>query len=278
MKTTKTKELAKYAYVSSYAKELLKDVPEEFELSDTELKVVKLSELGFPNGAMTKEFLNNEFLAKHGLALCEPQDIFKLDVNRTDLVILGMKPIKDSDGDPSLLGSGRSDDGRWLRTFCDYPDGGWNDGGGFAFCVKQVSALKTSDPKNSLSLSPLSLENFFNKVKKGTNEKDCWLWTGSKDKYGYGSFGIRGKTQKTHRVAYNMEYGSIIKNMVVHHECGVTVCVNPKHLKLVTHEDNTRIKNGITTKNPRKLKILALAERVDALEADMKKIRKFLII
>jgi hypothetical protein len=47
-------------------------------------------------------------------------------------------PIKDSDGDPLLLRVCRDDGGRWLSTFYDDPDGGWDRGSGFAFAVSQV--------------------------------------------------------------------------------------------------------------------------------------------
>lgn len=47
-------------------------------------------------------------------------------------------PIKDSVGDPYLLGSGRIDDGRWLHAFYDRPDDYWVDCGGFAFVLPQV--------------------------------------------------------------------------------------------------------------------------------------------
>jgi hypothetical protein len=49
-------------------------------------------------------------------------------------------PIKDSDGDPSLLSADRRDGGPWLRTACGGPDGEWGRGIGFAFVVSQVSA------------------------------------------------------------------------------------------------------------------------------------------
>jgi len=53
--------------------------------------------------------------------------------------IVGMhEPIKDSDGDPSLLNSYRNFDGRWLGASCGRPDVIWDDDGGFAFAVPQV--------------------------------------------------------------------------------------------------------------------------------------------
>lgn len=44
------------------------------------------------------------------------------------------EPIKDSDGDPSLLGASWSDGGRWLDT---WPGSRWNRDSGFAFVVSE---------------------------------------------------------------------------------------------------------------------------------------------
>ena len=51
------------------------------------------------------------------------------------------KPIKDSDGDPSLLGAHRYGAGPWLSADYGRPDGGWNRVNGFAFAVSQVSSV-----------------------------------------------------------------------------------------------------------------------------------------
>ena len=48
------------------------------------------------------------------------------------------EPIKDSDGDPCLLGTGRSDGGPWLGAYCDRPDYQWRCDSGFAFAVAQA--------------------------------------------------------------------------------------------------------------------------------------------
>lgn len=52
-----------------------------------------------------------------------------------------------SDGDPNLLNSNRNDDGRWLNANYDRSDDKWNDNGGFAFVVPQLSSF----PRQELS-------------------------------------------------------------------------------------------------------------------------------
>ena len=46
-----------------------------------------------------------------------------------------------SDGNPNLLNSNRDDDGRRLNAYYDNPDNQWNDNGGFAFVVSQLSSF-----------------------------------------------------------------------------------------------------------------------------------------
>jgi len=53
-------------------------------------------------------------------------------------IITMHEPIKDSDGDPSLLRVSRGDDDPWLSTSYDNPAYRWNRGYGFAFVVSQV--------------------------------------------------------------------------------------------------------------------------------------------
>ncbi|MFA5935087.1 MAG: hypothetical protein WC827_04335 [Candidatus Paceibacterota bacterium] len=47
------------------------------------------------------------------------------------------EPIKDSDGDLSLLNVDRNGGGRWLNTYYDCPDSRWDRGYGFAFAAAQ---------------------------------------------------------------------------------------------------------------------------------------------
>ncbi|HEY9583271.1 MAG TPA: hypothetical protein VJK09_03150, partial [Candidatus Paceibacterota bacterium] len=55
--------------------------------------------------------------------------------------IITMHELIQVGGDPSVLGAGRSGDGRWLNACRIKPDGRWNREVGFAFVVPQVSAL-----------------------------------------------------------------------------------------------------------------------------------------
>lgn len=71
--------------------------------------------------------------------------------------------------------------------------------------------------------------------------KNCWIWQGRINKYGYGIAKHNGKTIHAHRFAYLMFYGSIPPGMVVHHTCKNKACVNPKHLKPLTASEHTTL-------------------------------------
>jgi len=83
-------------------------------------------------------------------------------------------------------------------------------------------------------------ERFWSNVDKECSEFfDCWEWTGFKTRWGYGGFSLNHKSYLAHRVAWELVNGKIPEGMCVLHECDNKKCVNPDHLKLGTHQDNT---------------------------------------
>ena len=76
-------------------------------------------------------------------------------------------------------------------------------------------------------------EDFFRYVME---QNGCWLWTGTKDRDGYGLFHC-GQRVRAHRWIFEQS-NTLPKGMLVCHTCDTPGCVNPLHLYAGTHRDN----------------------------------------
>jgi hypothetical protein len=99
----------------------------------------------------------------------------------------------------------------------------------------------------------------------------CWLWKGSGGHEGSAVFGYKQKTMSAVRIAYNIANGNdpdvpAEEGKIIMHSCDNPMCVNPDHLSIGTHQDNTddAIKKGRGPKyTPVKLSY-DLAEKIRA--------------
>jgi hypothetical protein len=90
-------------------------------------------------------------------------------------------------------------------------------------------------------------DRFWNKVDKSG---DCWLWTAFKDKRGYGQFSLDGKLLYAHRHSYTLANpDEDLTGMSIDHQCHNSSCVNPEHLRAVTHKQNLEHRVGANSNN-----------------------------
>jgi transcriptional regulator with XRE-family HTH domain len=85
------------------------------------------------------------------------------------------------------------------------------------------------------------MDRFWSKVDKTPGHGpwgDCWLWTASTFRRGYGAFKVGKKQKKAHRVALELSGVDVPDDLKVCHTCDMTGCCNPAHLFLGTHQDN----------------------------------------
>lgn len=95
-----------------------------------------------------------------------------------------------------------------------------------------------------LSFAELTLadaQRFFSRVKR---ERDgCLSWRGAVNSDGYGHLYIGPpKTRRdvlAHRFVMALTHGFVSGEKMVDHRCGRRICVDPEHLRFVTHEENT---------------------------------------
>lgn len=84
-------------------------------------------------------------------------------------------------------------------------------------------------------------ERFWAKVdRRGPHE--CWPWTGSRNRKGYGNF-YPERTRPIGATHAALLYGagvSVPVGLLVRHKCDNPPCVNPAHLELGTVKDNAR--------------------------------------
>ena len=75
-------------------------------------------------------------------------------------------------------------------------------------------------------------------------DSGCWYWTGARSRGSgnrkwYGSFWVKGRIVRAHRFACEALRGVLCpRGCHRDHVCRFSMCVNPEHIEIVSHEEN----------------------------------------
>lgn len=87
---------------------------------------------------------------------------------------------------------------------------------------------------------PKTIDEFKIKIKNSytVDANGCHIFSGLKNKKGYGKVAFKYKHYRAHRVSYEISFGKIPDGIYVLHKCDNPSCINVEHLFLGTDLDN----------------------------------------
>ena len=77
----------------------------------------------------------------------------------------------------------------------------------------------------------------------------CIIWTGGAQSNGYSQAMAEGRMWLGHTLVWTALVGPVTPGMELDHRCGVRRCVNHRHLREVTHQENSQARTGLPANN-----------------------------
>ncbi|MDX2309344.1 MAG: HNH endonuclease [Hyphomicrobium sp.] len=103
--------------------------------------------------------------------------------------------------------------------------------------VPAPTVMETTLTNRTITLSAPVIAKFWAVVDKQSAD-DCWPWLGPLNAKGYGRFAANGSVEMAHRSSVRLSGRDIPPGFEVDHICRNRRCVNPSHLRVVTHQEN----------------------------------------
>lgn len=124
---------------------------------------------------------------------------------------------------------------------------------GRGMCNKHYRRWRRGTPLDGIRRS--AVERFWSFIER-RDDTTCWLWRGTCNPAGYGTFWHDGKYKSAHRYAYELLVEPIPEGLEIDHVrargCTHLNCVNPSHLEPVTPAENKRRSTNPAGENARK--------------------------